>query len=246
MRALILAAGLGERMRPLTNTTPKPLLHAGGKPLIAWHLEKLAALGVRDVVVNTSWLAEQFPHVLGNGAHWGLHLHYIYEGAAPLETGGGMWNALSLLGGKHASSEPFLMVNGDIWTDYDFAHLPRAIDGEAHLVLVDNPSQHPHGDFVLRGDGRIDSDGDGKLTFAGIGLYRPSLFDGWREIVGAAPGADEIPPRFKLAPLLRAAMKHGRITGEHHPGRWTDVGTPQRLQQLDAELSASMPRPSMS
>lgn len=236
MRALILAAGLGERMRPLTNTTPKPLLHAGGKPLIAWHLEKLAALGVRDVVVNTSWLAEQFPQTLGNGARWGLHLHYIYEGATPLETGGGMWNALSSLGDK-----PFLAVNGDIWTDYDFARLPREIDGDAHLVLVDNPPQHPHGDFALRGDGRIDSDDERKLTFAGIGVYRPSLFDDWRKIIGAAaPGADETPPRFKLAPLLRAAMANGRVTGDHHSSRWTDVGTPQRLQQLDAELSSQV------
>ena len=241
MKALILAAGLGERMRPLTNATPKPLLHTGGKPLIVWHLEKLAALGVRDVVINTSWLAEQFPQTLGNGALWGLHLHYIYEGPTPLETGGGMWNALSLLGDK-----PFLMVNGDIWTDYDFARLPHESKGEAHLVLVDNPPQHPHGDFALRGDGRIDSDGSNKLTFAGIGIYRPSLFDGWRGIVGTAPGADETPPRFKLAPLLRSAMANGRVTGERHPGRWTDVGTPQRLQQLDAELSSHMPRPSMS
>ena len=233
MKALIFAAGLGERMRPLTNTMPKPLLSVGGKPLIAWHLEKLAALGVRDVVVNTSWLAEQFPRALGNGANWGVHLHYIYEGPTPLETGGGMWNALSSLG-----DAPFLVVNGDIWTDYDFARLPRGINGDAHLVLVDNPAQHPHGDFALREDGRIDADGVNQLTFAGIGIYQPSLLDGWRQIIGTAPGADETPPRFKLAPLLRAAMAKGRVTGEHHRGRWTDVGTPQRLQQLDVELSS--------
>ena len=234
MKALILAAGLGERMRPLSDTTPKPLLQAGGKPLIVWHLEKLAALGVRDVVINTSWLAAQFPQVLGTGDRWGLRLHYSYEGQTPLETGGGMLHALPLLGDANA---PFRAVNGDIWTDYDFAHLPCLLNGKAHLVLVDNPPQHPHGDFALRDDGRIESEGAGKLTFAGIGLYRPSLFADWRSIIGDVAGADATPPRFKLAPLLRAAMANGAVTGEHHRDRWTDVGTPQRLQQLDAELS---------
>ncbi|NUS61608.1 MAG: nucleotidyltransferase family protein, partial [Lysobacter sp.] len=162
MKALILAAGLGERMRPLTNTTPKPLLEAGGKPLIAWHLEKLAAIGVQDVVVNTSWLAPRFPEVLGDGARWGLRLHYSYEGPTPLETGGGMFKALPLLG-----DAPFLAVNGDVWTDFDFARLPREPRGVAHLVLVDNPPQHPVGDFALQDDGRIANDGANKLTFAG-------------------------------------------------------------------------------
>lgn len=235
MKALILAAGLGERMRPLTNATPKPLLVAGGKPLVAWHIEKLAAIGVRDVVVNTSWLAGQFPQQLGDGSRWDLRLHYAYEGATPLETGGGMWNALALLG-----DGPFMAVNGDIWTDYDFARLRRAPDGGAHLVLVDNPLQHPHGDFSLQDDGHVASDGASRLTFAGIGLYRPELFDGWRDIIGSAPGVDEVPPRFKLAPLLRAAMARDAVSGEHHRGRWTDVGTPDRLAQLDAELSRSV------
>jgi len=232
MKALILAAGLGERMRPLTDTTPKPLLHAGGKPLIAWHLEKLAALGVRDVVINTSWLASQFPATLGDGAHWGLRLHYAYEGATPLETGGGMWNAFPLLG-----DASFIAVNGDIWTDYDFARLPRTIDGDAHLVLVDNPPQHPRGDFALDGD-RVASDGPTRLTFAGIGVYRRGLFDDWRTIIGDAPGAEATPPRFKLAPLLRAAMAQGRIGGEHHRGAWTDVGTPARLARLNSGLES--------
>lgn len=236
MKALILAAGLGERMRPLTNTTPKPLLHAGGKPLIVWHLEKLAALGMREVVINTSWLAGRFAQVLGDGAQWGLRLRYSYEGETPLETGGGIWHALRQFGDESASGDAFLAINGDIWSDYDFAHLPRATDADAHLVLVDNPPQHPHGDFVLRDDGHIDPDGDGKLTFAGIGIYRSSLFDGWRGIIGNAAGVEESPPRFKLAPLLRAAMARGRVTGEHHSGRWTDVGTPERLAQLDSEL----------
>jgi len=233
MKALILAAGLGERMRPLTNATPKPLLVAGGKPLIAWHIEKLAAIGVRDVVVNTSWLADQFPQQLGDGSRWDLRLHYSYEGATPLETGGGVCNALALLG-----DAPFVAVNGDIWTDYDFACLPPEPSGDAHLVLVDNPSQHPDGDFALLGDGRIAAEGEPRLTFAGIGLYRPALFDGWRGIIGNAPGVDEVPPRFKLAPLLRAAMARGEVSGEHHRGRWTDVGTPQRLAQLDADLAS--------
>jgi len=232
MKALVLAAGLGERMRPLTLETPKPLLVAGGKPLIAWHLERLAAAGVREVVVNTSWLAEQFPRVLGDGSRWGLRLNYSYEGETPLETGGGMLHALRLLG-----DEPFLAVNGDTWCDFDFATLPREPDGDAHLVLVDNPPQHPAGDFVLRGDAVRDADDGERLTFSGIGVYRPALFRDWRAIIGSAPGVDEDPPRFKLAPLLRAAMRHDRVTGEHHRGRWTDVGTPQRLQQLDAELS---------
>jgi MurNAc alpha-1-phosphate uridylyltransferase len=230
VKALILAAGLGERMRPLTNTTPKPLLEAGGKPLIAWHLEKLAAIGVQDVVVNTSWLAPRFPEVLGDGARWGLRLHYSYEGPTPLETGGGMFKALPLLG-----DAPFLAVNGDVWTDFDFARLPREPRGVAHLVLVDNPPQHPKGDFALRDDGRVADDGS-KLTFAGIGVYRASLFDDWRTIIGDAPGANEDPPRFRTPPLLIAAMARGLVDGTHHAGRWTDVGTPERLAELDGAL----------
>lgn len=241
MKALIFAAGLGERMRPLTDTTPKPLLAVAGKPLIAWHLEKLAALGIREVVVNTSWLAPQFPRALGDGAHWGLRLHYAFEGDTPLETGGGMHNALPLLAGDGDADAPFIAVNGDIWTDYDFARLPHAPAGLAHLVLVDNPPQHPHGDFGLRDDGSVVSGNAAKLTFAGIGVYRPSLFAGWRTVIGAADGADAAPPRFKLAPLLRAAMAREAVTGEHHDGRWTDVGTPQRLAQLDIELKATTP-----
>ncbi|BCT92848.1 mannose-1-phosphate guanylyltransferase [Lysobacter helvus] len=239
MKALVLAAGLGERMRPLTNTTPKPLLEAGGKPLIAWHLEKLAAMGIVDVVVNTSWLAARFPDVLGDGSRWGVRLHYSYEGATPLETGGGLFNALTLLG-----DAPFLAVNGDVWTDFDFARLPSEPRGEAHLVLVDNPPQHPNGDFALRADGTVASDGEARLTFAGIGVYRPSLFDGWRGIVGNVPGVDETPPRFKLAPLLRHAMGRNAIDGTHHRGAWTDVGTPQRLAELDASLNARPTSPS--
>lgn len=234
MKALVFAAGLGERMRPLTDTTPKPLLAVAGKPLIAWHLEKLAAIGVRDVVINTSWLAPQFPQALGDGNRWGLRLHFLYEGPVALETGGGMHNALPLLAGGDA---PFIAVNGDVWCDYDFARLPQAPEGDAHLVLVDNPPQHPHGDFALLANGGMAAEGGGKLTFAGIGVYRGGLFDGWRAVIGDAPGADANPPRFRLAPLLRAAMTRAAVTGEHHRGRWTDVGTPQRLAELDAALA---------
>ena len=233
MRALVFAAGLGERMRPLTDHTPKPLLLAGGKPLLAWHLEKLAAMGVREVVVNTSWLAPRFPEVLGDGARWGLRLHYAHEGPTPLETGGGMLHALPLLAEGDA---PFVAVNGDVWTDYDFARLPREPRGVAHLVLVDNPAHHPQGDFALGAGGRVAGDGPARLTFAGVGVYRPSLLAPWRQTVDGDPGD---PPRFRLAPLLRLAMAAGTVSGEHHRGRWTDVGTPQRLAELDRELAGA-------
>src|SRR3546814_4268299 len=150
-------------------------LMAGGKPLIAWHLEKLAALGVREVVVNVSWLAGQFPRVLGDGARWGLRIEYSQEGAVPLETGGGMHQALQLLRGDGDGDEPFIAVNGDIWTDHDFSRLPPEPAGDAHLVLVDNPTHHPRGDFVLDAGGRVVAAGEPRLTFAGIGVYRPSL-----------------------------------------------------------------------
>lgn len=233
MKALILAAGKGERMRPLTERAPKPLLPAGGKPLIVWHLEKLAALGLRDVVINTSWLAECFEPALGDGSRWGLRLHYSHEGSEPLETGGGMLNALAILG-----DAPFLVVNGDIWTDFDFSRLPAEPSGLAHLVLVNNPPQHPRGDFALGAKNRVISAGEHMLTFSGIGLYRPSLFDDWRAVIGNTPGASKTPPRFQLAPLLRAAMAQDRVIGEHHAGHWTDVGTPERLSELDRRLSA--------
>ena len=232
MKALIFAAGLGERMRPLTDTTPKPLLVVGGKPLVEWHLEKLAAIGIQDVVINTSWLAEQFPVGLGDGGRWGLRIRYSFEGPTPLETGGGMWNALPLLG-----DEPFLLVNGDVWTDLDFARLPREPRGLAHLVMVDRPPQATHGDFALDDEGLVRADGEHRLTYSGIGVYRPQLFDGWREIV-REPAMIDGKPKFPLAPILRAHMGAGSISGERHRGRWTDVGTPRRLAQLDADLAA--------
>ncbi|RCS31130.1 nucleotidyltransferase family protein [Rhodanobacter denitrificans] len=229
--ALIFAAGLGERMRPLTEHTPKPLLHVGGKPLIAWHLEKLAAAGVHYVVINTSHLAEQFPAALGDGSRWGLRIRYAYEGPTPLETGGGMLNALPLLG-----SEPFLVVSGDVWCDADYAALPAEPRGLAHLLLTDNPAHHPRGDFRLDAEGYLHDDGEPRLTYSGIGVFRRELLDGWREAVGAAPGADAKPPRFRLRPLLETAIACGRVGGSHHRGAWTDVGTPARLADLESAL----------
>ena len=234
MKALVFAAGLGERMRPLTDHTPKPLIEAGGKPLIVWHLEKLAAIGVQDVVVNTSWLADRFPAVLGDGARWGMRLHYPHEGDTPLETGGGMLNARPLLG-----EAPFLLVNGDIWTDFDFARLPREPSGLAHLVMVDPPAFAPRGDFALDDAGHLHRDGGHRLTYAGLGIYRPALLDDWRQ--HAAAQIRETPsgkPRFPLLPLLHAGMASACVTGERLQGRWTDVGTPQRLAELNHELAA--------
>ncbi|MDQ6646296.1 MAG: nucleotidyltransferase family protein [Pseudomonadota bacterium] len=234
--ALIFAAGLGERMRPLTDHIPKPLLLVGGKPLIEWHLEKLASAGVHYVVINTSHLAEQFPDTLGDGSRWGLRIRYAYEGHTPLETGGGMLNALPLLG-----AEPFITVNGDIWCDVDFNQLPPAPAGLAHLLMVDNPAHHPQGDFALDPDALLHQHGEPKLTFSGIGVFRPGFLQHWQLAIGEAAGAGDRPPAFKLAPLLRAAMARAAVSGSYHGGRWTDVGTPKRLQQIDAYLQADHP-----
>jgi MurNAc alpha-1-phosphate uridylyltransferase len=229
--ALIFAAGLGERMRPLTEHTPKPLLRVGGKPLIVWHLEKLAAIGVNYVAINTSHLAEQFPEALGDGSRWGLRIRYVYEGPVPLETGGGLLNALPLLG-----PEPVLAISGDVWCDADFAALPAEPDGLAHLLMVGNPAHHPTGDFRLDAQGRLHADSGPRFTYSGIGVFRRELLDDWHEAAGDAAGIEAKPPRFKLRPLLEAAMTHGALTGSLHRGRWTDVGTPERLVQLDNEL----------
>lgn len=223
MRALILAAGRGERMRPLTIDMPKPLLSAGGKPLIDWHIEALARAGITELVVNLSWQGEKLRAYLGDGSRYGVSLQFSAEGPEPLETGGGIHHALRLLG-----PAPFWVVNGDISCDFAFA--PRELPGDAlaHLVLVPNPEHHPGGDFVLR-DGRIagaDTAESARLTFAGISILTPDLFR------AAQPG------RFPLAPLLRAAAGHGQVRGEFYGGRWTDVGTPERLRQLDTELGA--------
>ncbi len=216
-RAMILAAGRGERMRPLTDHTPKPLLPAAGKPLIVYHIEALARAGVRDIVINHAWLGECIEQALGSGAEWGVRLHYSPEAPGGLETAGGILQALPLLG-----DAPFWVVNGDVWTDYPFAALPREPEGLAHLVLVDNPPHHPEGDFSLR-DGRLGLDGP-RLTFSGIGVYRPEFF------LGLEPG------RRRLAPLLAAAARRAQISAEHYRGRWYDIGTPERLRALDLEL----------
>jgi MurNAc alpha-1-phosphate uridylyltransferase len=215
---MILAAGRGERMRPLTDHTPKPLLTAGGRPLIVHHLERLAAAGITRVVINHAHLGEQIEAALGDGARFGLAIRYSPEGRA-LETGGGIFRALPLLG-----DDPFLVVNGDVWSDLDFARLRLPEGRLAHLVLVDNPEHHPRGDFRLAG-GEVRDDGEPRLTFSGIGVYSPALFEGCRD--GAFP----------LAPLLRAAMARGLVSGEHHRGRWLDIGTPARLQALDQLLN---------
>ena len=234
-RAIVLAAGRGERMRPLTLATPKPLLEVGGKPLIAWHLERLAASGVREVAINTSRLGAQFPAVLGDGAHFGLCLRYFDEGPEPLETGGGLLNALDWL--SHDGHRHFLAVNGDIWCDAALAPFIAAPRGAAQLLLVDNPPQHPVGDFRLDAAGRVHADGAPRLTFAGIGSYRAALFERWRELIGDTPGAGATPPRFPLAPLLRAAMARGAVDGLHHRGDWRDIGTPERLQALREDMA---------
>jgi N-acetyl-alpha-D-muramate 1-phosphate uridylyltransferase len=218
---MVLAAGRGERMRPLTDHAPKPLLTVGGKYLIVWHLERLAAAGFRDVLINTAWLGDMIEATLGNGARFGLAITYSHERPEALETGGGIFNALPRLG-----PAPFLIVNGDVWTDIDFGALRRPMDPAslAHLVLVPNPPQHARGDFLLeRG---FVSEGEGhRYTYSGVGVYRPEFF------------ADCTPGKFPLLPLLRAAIARRALTGEVHSGRWHDIGTVERLEALDAELS---------
>ena len=230
-QAMIFAAGRGERMRPLTDSTPKPLLEVGGKRLIEWHLEKLAAAEITRVVINTSHLAGQFPLTLGDGRRWNLQIDYIDEGPVPLETGGGMLNALDRLG-----DEPFLLVNGDIWIDLDFSRLRHVPANPAHLVMVGNPAHVAHGDFALESDGYLIDSGPARLTYSGVGVYRAALFDEWRRVMDGNAGAAETPPRFALAPLLRAAMQRHQVSGEFFAGDWVDVGTPQRLADLDRRL----------
>jgi MurNAc alpha-1-phosphate uridylyltransferase len=218
MKAMILAAGKGERLRPLTLHTPKPLVRVAGVPLIEYHLRALAQAGFREVVINHAWLGQQIEDHLGAGAQFGLKIRYSPEGE-PLETGGGIFRALPLLG-----NEPFLLINGDIWCDIDFAGLNRPLAGLAHLVLVDSPAHNPEGDFRLNGE-RVEDVRPG-LTFSGVSLLSPALFD------GCSAGA------FKLAPLLREAMARGLVTGERHAGRWVDVGTHERLAQVEQLLGA--------
>jgi MurNAc alpha-1-phosphate uridylyltransferase len=235
-QVLLFAAGRGERMLPLTRDTPKPLLVAGGRRLIEWHLEALARAGFGRVVVNIAHLADRFEPALGDGSRYGLHIAWSHEGAEPLETGGGMLHALDLLG-----DGPYAAVNADIWTDFDYAWLRTAPAGLADLVLVDNPAHHPCGDFHLDDAGRVHADGTPRLTFAGIGRYRPALLDDWQAAFATPVAEVDGRPKFPLAPLLRRAMATSQVTGHHHRGRWTDVGTPERLAALDAALAGDTP-----
>jgi len=221
--AMILAAGRGQRMRPLTDQLPKPLLPVNGRPLIEYVIARLVAAGYQELVINHAHLGALIEARLGDGARFGARIRYSPEQPA-LDTGGGIRRALPLLG-----PGPFLVVNGDLWCDFDYACLTLAPTDLAQLVLVDNPPHHPHGDFVLR-DGRVGATGAPRLTFAGIGLYRPELF-------AACP-----PDAFALAPLLCAAMEQNRVGGVHHRGEWRDIGTPERLHALQAALAASAAR----
>lgn len=218
MKALILAAGRGERMRPLTDYTPKPLLKAGGRRLIEYHLDALVGAGIKEIVINHARLGAQIEEVLGDGGRYGARITYSGEGEQALETGGGIHKALPLLG-----NAPFAVVNADICTDYPFAQLPCQPEGLAHLVLVGNPAHHEAGDFALA-EGRVTSGSGNRLTFSGIGVYRPELFAACR------------PGRFPLAPLLREAIDLERVSGEYYSGHWRDIGTPQRLRELDQLL----------
>jgi MurNAc alpha-1-phosphate uridylyltransferase len=228
MKAMILAAGRGQRMRPLTDTQPKPLLQAGGKPLIQHHIERLAAAGVRELVINLAWQGAMIREAMGDGARFGVQIAYSDEGETALETGGGIFRALPLLG-----AAPFLVVNGDIWTDYPFEQLlARFHNGAlgttgrdlAHLVLVPNPPQHARGDFGLA-DGRTTAEQGERVTYSGIAVYAPQFFS------GCEPGA------FKLITPLLAAIHDDRVGGERYDGQWFDIGTPQRLAELDELLS---------
>lgn len=229
MKAIVLAAGRGERLRPITDTTPKPLVKVAGKPLVVYHLEALARAGIREVVINLSWLADKLRAALRDGSQYGVHITYTDERPVPLETGGGIFNAIQLLG-----PGPFLVVNGDTFTDIDLAALRAGAGADtragalARLVLVPNPVQHPRGDFGLDGDRVVETD-TARFTYSGVGVYRPELFD------GCTPG------KFPLLPLLKRAIAAGRLRGELHKGEWCDVGTPERLAALQERVGAARP-----
>lgn len=212
MRAMILAAGRGDRLRPLTDELPKPLVEIAGKPLIEYHLEALAGAGFREVVINQGHLGDLLPDVLGDGSRWGVNIHWSDEQPEALETGGGIFKALPQLG-----TAPFLVINGDLWTDYPFTRLRAVKCDWAHLVMVPNPAHNPAGDFALAG-GRLGNEGERKLTFSGISVYSPRLFDGCK------------PGKFSVVPLLRSAMENHLVTGEEYPGGWNDIGTLERLE----------------
>jgi N-acetyl-alpha-D-muramate 1-phosphate uridylyltransferase len=221
MRAMILAAGRGERMRPLTDEVPKPLLKVGGKPLIEYHIENFAAAGIREVVVNLAWKGALIRAALGNGERFGLRILYSDEGDAALETGGGVFKALPLLG-----TAPFVVVSGDVWSDYPMQRCSDALAerDSAHFVLVPNPEFHQRGDFGLAGNRVNDADGP-RYTYANIGIFRPEFF------AGCSAG------RFALAPLMFERARQGRVSGELWSGRWSNVGTPAQLAELDRQLT---------
>lgn len=225
MKALILAAGRGERMRPLTDTLPKPLLKVGGKMLIEYHLENLKSAGVTEVVINHAWLGDKIEQALGNGSRYGLNISYSAETEA-LETAGGIINALPLLQGESDKAEVFIVINGDIYCDYDLLNLPSSFSALAHLILVSNPEHHPDGDFVLSKSGTIKLEGDNKYTFSGLGVYHPDLFK------------DYVMGKLALAPILRKAMEQQQVSGEFYQGIWHDIGTPERLSELDLYLKS--------
>ncbi len=223
MKAIVLAAGRGERMRPLTDTTPKPLLLVGGRPLIGHALAALARAGIRDIVINLSWLGGQIRDALGTGADYGVYITYSDEGPVALETGGGIFNALPLLG-----PAPFLVINGDVWTDFPFGSLTLDDRADARIVLVPNAPHHPRGDFGLEGDEVVRSEAS-RYTYSGIGLYRPEFFAGCR------PGG------FPLLPLLLRAIDARRLRGEIYRGTWIDIGSAERLAGLNARLRGAPP-----
>ena len=223
MKAMILAAGMGNRMRPLTLHTPKPLLEVGGKPLIVWHIEKLQKMGVQEIVINTAWLGEKLADALGDGSQFGVKILWSHEGEG-LETAGGIINALPLLG-----NEPFILVNGDVWTTMDFAPLlnVQLQDDLAHLVLVENPVQHPQGDFILAANKAYTFEqarSGENLTYSGVAVMHPQMFNGL--VSGKRP----------LAPLLKQAMQQEKISAQKLQGVWVDVGTPERLNTLDQQI----------
>ncbi|HNE26768.1 MAG TPA: nucleotidyltransferase family protein [Pseudomonadales bacterium] len=224
MKAMILAAGLGTRMRPLTDRCPKPLLDVAGKPLIVRHIERLVAAGFGELVINTAHLGHMIEETLGDGSAWGARIAYSRE-PQPLETAGGIVQALPLLG-----EEPFLVINGDIWIDFPLAALRRPLPAGAlaHLVLVDNPAHHPQGDFVLRDEYVLSRGNEQGLTFSGLSIVSPALFAAWRVRAGEA---------FPLREVLLPAMQNHAVRGEHYSGYWLDVGTPQRLQALAQRLA---------
>lgn len=219
MKAMILAAGRGERLRPLTDELPKPLIKVAGKSLIEYHIENLARAGIKEIIINTAWLAEKIHQQLGDGSKYSVTIHYSDEGTA-METAGGIINALPLLG-----DEPFLVVNGDISCDFDFSTLENLKDGvQAHLILVTNPEHNPEGDFSLQ-EGLIKNTGETMHTFSGIGVYSTAFFA--EQQSGISP----------LAPLIRSKSDDNLVSGQLHKGRWTDVGTIERLKDLDAQLA---------